>query len=107
MITVAGTWETNRQVTNAVTDMLELGYGEERLESLSDRLSRLGKADVGKLAQETIRPNGVFCIVVGDREAIEPDRQEPRLGPVFEIDEVVTCKGVSRRRREHPKVSVS
>ena len=29
MITVAGTWETNRQVTNAVTDMLELGMDME------------------------------------------------------------------------------
>ncbi len=84
---MAGTLETNRQVMNAITDMFEFGLADGHFDSLSSRLAELTAAGVARVARETVQSNRVYWVVVGDREAIEPELHRVGLGPVFEIDE--------------------
>jgi hypothetical protein len=72
---------------NAITDMFEFGLADGHFDSLSSRLAELTAAGVARVARETVQSNRVYWVVVGDREAIEPELHRVGLGPVFEIDE--------------------
>jgi zinc protease len=85
-LTLPGSWETNSAVLGSINQIVRFGYGDDYFKTFADRIRALGLADLNGAARNTLRPDHVIWIVVGDKEQIMPGLQELGFGPVQEID---------------------
>ncbi len=97
-----GTWETNRQLMNAITDQVEYGWSAEHFHTLSDRLARVTSTDVDRVARTVLDPARMVWVVVGDLEVVGPQLEEAGLGPVFQIDGLGQVDGAHASHRSEP-----
>ncbi len=86
-LSLPGSWETNRDLLNAITELIEFDLPDDHFRTLSDRLRSLTLDEVNAAAGDTFRPESIVWVVVGDMSVIEPGLRAFAGGnPVFQID---------------------
>lgn len=82
----AGRWETLGSVEGALGEIVRFGLDDDHPTTYAEAVLALELADVSTAARETIRPERLIWVVVGDREKIEPAIRELGVGEIRFID---------------------
>jgi zinc protease len=85
-LTLPGSWETSGAVLGSINQIVRFGYDDDYFKTYASRIRQLGLADLNGAARNTLHPDRVIWIVVGDKQRIMPGLQELGFGPVQEID---------------------
>jgi zinc protease len=85
-LTLPGSWETANAVAGSITDMVRYGLEDDYYDTYTGRVRSLDLDQVQRAARNTLRPDNVVWVVVGDREKIEQGIRELDIGPMYEID---------------------
>ena len=82
----AGRWETLGALEGALAEIVRFGLDDDHPHTYADEVMALGLDDVSTVADETLRPDRLIWVVVGDREKIESAIRETGLGEIRPID---------------------
>jgi zinc protease len=85
-LTLPGNWETMGAVQGSLEDMVTYGLDDRYFETYAQRIRALTIPDAATAAQETIRPDHLVWVVVGDRAKIEPGIRELNFGEIRFLD---------------------
>jgi zinc protease len=83
--TLAGRWETNREVGAALSDIEIYGLPKDYYATYPDILRNSTDAQINAAAKKFLDPNRIVWLVVGDRAKIEADIKTLNLGDVVEL----------------------
>lgn len=92
-LTLPGSWETNEAVMLSLQEMVEFGLPSDYFDTLEERTRALTLDEVNAAARNTVHPQAMIWVVVGDKAVIEDGLKALGLGPVFEIDADGNVKG--------------
>ncbi|HEY7194870.1 MAG TPA: pitrilysin family protein [Gemmatimonadales bacterium] len=85
-LTLPGNWETMDAVQGSLEQMVTYGLDDRYFDTYAQRIRALTVADAGGAAQETIRPDHLVWVVVGDRAKIEAGIRELNFGEIRFLD---------------------
>jgi zinc protease len=85
-LSLPGQWETIGAVGASVEEIVRFGLPHDYYRTFASRVRELQVADLTTAASETIRPDQLVWVVVGDRAKIEPGIRELNLGPLQFLD---------------------
>jgi len=85
-LTLPGNWETMDAVLGSLEQMVNYGLDDRYFETYAQRVRSLTTADATAAAQETVRPDHLVWVVVGDRAKIEPGIRELGWGEIRFLD---------------------
>ncbi|HEU5185357.1 MAG TPA: pitrilysin family protein [Gemmatimonadaceae bacterium] len=85
-LSLPGRWETNNAVGNSIEEIVRFDLPHDYYRTFASNVRALKVADVTSAATETIQPDKLIWVVVGDRAKIEAGIRELNLGPVQFID---------------------
>jgi len=85
-LTLPGNWETMDAVLGSLEQMVSFGLDDHYFETYAQRVRSLTTADVTAAAQESVRPDHLVWVVVGDRAKIEPGIRELGWGEIRFLD---------------------
>jgi zinc protease len=85
-LTLPGNWETMDAVLGSLEQMVTYGLDDRYFETYAQRVRSLTAADATAAAQETVRPDHLVWVVVGDRAKIEPGIRELGWGEIRFLD---------------------
>ncbi len=85
-LTLPGNWETMGAVQGSLEDMVTYGLDDRYFETYAQRVRGLTIPDAAAAAQETIRPDHLVWVVVGDRSKIEAGIRELNWGDIRFLD---------------------
>ena len=85
-LTLPGNWETMDAVQGSLEQMVTYGLDDHYFETYAQRIRALTIPDAATAAQETIRPDHLVWVVVGDRAKIEPGIRELNFGEIRFLD---------------------
>jgi zinc protease len=85
-LTLPGSWETNSAVLGSIDEIVRFGYPDDYFNTYAGRIRALRLADLNSAAHNTLHPDRMIWVVVGDKAQIMPGLQELGFGPVQEID---------------------
>jgi zinc protease len=85
-LTLPGSWETANAVAGSISNMVRYGLESDYYDTYAGRVRSLDLDQVQSAAQNTLRPDNVVWVVVGDRGEIEQGIRELDIGPLYEID---------------------
>ncbi len=85
-LTLPGTWETMDAVQGSLEQLVTFGLDDHYYETYAQRVRALTVPDAAGAAQETIRPDHLVWVVVGDRAKIEAGIRELNFGEIRFLD---------------------
>jgi len=85
-LTLPGNWETMDAVQGSLEQLVTFGLDDHYYETYAQRVRALTIPDAAGAAQETIRPDHLVWVVVGDRSKIEPGIRELNFGEIRFLD---------------------
>jgi zinc protease len=85
-LTLPGNWETMGAVQGSLEQMVTYGLDDNYFETYAQRVRGLKIPDAAAAAQETIRPDHLVWVVVGDRSKIEAGIRELSFGEIRFLD---------------------
>jgi zinc protease len=85
-LTLPGNWETMDAVAGSIGEIVTFGLDDRYFDGYADRVRAQTLQTVTAAAQETIHPDRLVWVVVGDRAKIEPGVRNLRLGEIRLID---------------------
>jgi zinc protease len=85
-LTLPGNWETMDAVKGSLEQMVTFGLPDDYFETYAQRVRALTIPDAAAAAQETIRPDRLVWVVVGDRSKIEAGIRELNWGEIRFLD---------------------
>jgi zinc protease len=85
-LTLPGNWETMDAVKGSLEQMVTFGLPDDYFETYAQRVRALTIPDATAAAQETIRPDHLVWVVVGDRSKIEAGIRELNWGEIRFLD---------------------
>ncbi|HEV8381388.1 MAG TPA: pitrilysin family protein [Gemmatimonadales bacterium] len=85
-LTLPGTWETMDAVQGSLEQLVTFGLDDHYFETYAQRIRALTIPDAAGAAQETIRPDHLVWVVVGDRSKIEAGIRELNFGEIRFLD---------------------
>ncbi|MFN2571435.1 MAG: M16 family metallopeptidase [Gemmatimonadales bacterium] len=85
-LTLPGNWETMDAVQGSLEQMVTYGLDDNYFETYAQRVRGLKIPDATAAAQETIRPDHLVWVVVGDRAKIEAGIRELNFGEIRFLD---------------------
>jgi len=85
-LTLPGNWETMDAVQGSLEQLVMFGLDDRYFETYAQRIRALTIPDAAAAAQETIRPDHLVWVVVGDRSKIEAGIRELNFGEVRFLD---------------------
>ena len=85
-LTLPGNWETMGAVSGSVQDIVIFGLDDHYYDTYADRVRAQTITSVSAAAKETIHPDNLVWVVVGDRAKIEPGLRGLKLGEIRLID---------------------
>ena len=85
-LTLPGNWETMDAVQGSLEQLVTFGLDDHYYETYAQRVRALTIPDAAGAAQETIRPDHLVWVVVGDRAKIEAGIRELNFGEIRFLD---------------------
>ncbi|MGH7521952.1 MAG: M16 family metallopeptidase [Gemmatimonadales bacterium] len=85
-LTLPGNWETMGAVQGSLEQMVMFGLDDRYFETYAQRVRSLTIPDAAAAAQETVRPDHLVWVVVGDRAKIEAGIRELNWGEIRFLD---------------------
>jgi len=85
-LTLPGNWETMDAVQGSLEQMVTYGLDDRYFDTYAQRVRALTIPDANGAAQETIRPDHLVWVVVGDRAKIEAGIRELNYGDIRFLD---------------------
>jgi zinc protease len=85
-LTLPGNWETMDAVQGSLEQLVTFGLDDHYFETYAQRIRALTIPDAAAAAQETIRPDHLVWVVVGDRAKIEAGIRELNFGEIRFLD---------------------
>src|SRR6266480_2189535 len=85
-LTLPGNWETMDAVERSIEQLVTFGLDDRYYESYAQRVRGLTIPDATAAATETIRPDHLVWVVVGDRAKIEAGIRELNFGEIRFLD---------------------
>jgi zinc protease len=85
-LTLPGNWETMDAVQGSLEQLVTFGLDDHYFETYAQRIRALTIRDAAAAAQETIRPDHLVWVVVGDRSKIEAGIRELNFGEIRFLD---------------------
>jgi zinc protease len=85
-LTLPGNWETMGAVQGSLEQMVMYGLDDNYFETYAQRVRNLTIPDATSAAQETVRPDHLVWVVVGDRSKIEAGIRELGWGDIRFLD---------------------
>src|SRR5437667_2340345 len=85
-LTLPGNWETMDAVQGSLEQLVTYGLDDHYYETYAQRVRELTIPDAAGAAQETIRPDHLVWVVVGDRSKIEAGIREVNFGEIRFLD---------------------
>jgi len=85
-LTLPGNWETMNAVQASLEQLVTFGLDDHYYETYAQRVRALTIPDAAGAAQETIRPDHLVWVVVGDRAKIEAGIRELNFGEIRFLD---------------------
>jgi zinc protease len=85
-LTLPGNWETMQSVKQSLEQMVTFGLPDDYFETYAQRVRSLTIPDATAAAQETVRPDHLVWVVVGDRSKIEAGIRELGWGEIRFLD---------------------
>ena len=85
-LTLPGNWETMDAVQGSLEQLVTFGLDDHYYETYAQRVRALTIPDAAGAAQETIRPDHLVWVVVGDRSKIEAGIRELNFGEIRFLD---------------------
>jgi zinc protease len=85
-LTLPGNWETMGAVLGSLVDIAVFGLDDRYFDTYAQRVRSLTIQDATTAAQETIRPDHLVWVVVGDRSKIETGIRELNFGEIRFLD---------------------
>ena len=85
-LTLPGNWETMDAVQGSLEQLVTFGLDDRYYETYAERVRGLKVPDAAAAAQETIRPDHLVWVIVGDRSKIEAGIRELNFGEIRFLD---------------------
>jgi len=85
-LTLAGRWETANAVADSLTEMVRFGLPDDFWNTYPDRVRALSDRQISAAAADTVRPDGMVWVVVGDRARIEEGVRALGYGDIVLMD---------------------
>ncbi len=85
-LTLPGNWETMDAVQGSLEQLVTFGLDDHYYETYAQRVRALTIPDAAGAAEETIRPDHLVWVVVGDRSKIEAGIRELNFGEIRFLD---------------------
>jgi zinc protease len=85
-LTLPGQWETGDAVLGSIQQIVEFGLPDDYFATYAGAVRGIGLREVNRAAANTLRPDNVVWVVIGDKAAIEPAIRALGYGQVHEID---------------------
>jgi zinc protease len=85
-LTLPGNWETMDAVQGSLEQLVTFGLDDHYFETYARRIRALTIPDAAGAAQETIRPDHLVWVIVGDRSKIEAGIRELNFGEMRFLD---------------------
>ena len=85
-LTLPGNWETMDAVQGSLEQLVTFGLDDHYYETYAERVRGLKVPDAMAAAQETIRPDHLVWVIVGDRSKIEAGIRELNFGEIRFLD---------------------
>jgi zinc protease len=85
-LSLPGQWETIGAVGASVEEIVRFDLPHDYYSTFASKVRELQVADLTSAASETIHPDQLVWVVVGDRAKIEPGIRQLNLGPLQFID---------------------
>jgi zinc protease len=85
-LTLAGRWETANAVADSLSEMVRFGLPDDFWNTYPDRVRALSDRQISAAAADTVRPDGMVWVVVGDRARIEEGIRALGYGDIVLMD---------------------
>jgi zinc protease len=85
-LSLPGRWETARAVAGALSEQIRFGLPDDYWDGYADKVNAVTLDEVAAAARQTVKPEQLTWIVVGDRALIESDIEKLGLGAIERID---------------------
>ncbi|MEO7985478.1 MAG: pitrilysin family protein [Gemmatimonadales bacterium] len=85
-LTLPGTWETMGALAGSIGDIVTFGLDDRYFDTYAERIRAQTPASVTAAAVETVEPDHLVWIIVGDRAKIEAPLRELGLGDLHILD---------------------
>jgi zinc protease len=85
-LTLPGRWETNAAVMGDIVEMVRFSYPENYWEEYESKVRSITLDDVSAQANQSLRPENMVWVIVGDRAKIEAGIRDLKLGEVHYLD---------------------
>ncbi|HJR66991.1 MAG TPA: pitrilysin family protein [Gemmatimonadaceae bacterium] len=85
-LSLPGQWETIGALGGSVEEIVRFDLPHDYYTTFASKVRELQVADLSTAAKETIQPDKLVWVVVGDRAKIEPGIRELNLGPLQFLD---------------------
>jgi zinc protease len=85
-LTLAGRWETADAVADSLAEMVRFGLPDDYWNTYPDMVRGLSDGQISAAAADTLKPDGMVWVVVGDRAKIEPGIRELGYGDIILMD---------------------
>ncbi len=86
ILQLPGGWETNGSVINALEEQVKYNRGENYWPGYANKIRNLTLQDIHNAAGKVVKPSNLAWIIVGDRNKIEKDIRDLKLGEVHLLD---------------------
>ena len=84
-LALPGIWETNGAVGGSLAEMVRFGLADDYFDTYADNVRNLNLKDVQTAANETLKPNNLVWLIVGDKSEYEEKLKSAGI-EVHEID---------------------
>jgi zinc protease len=85
-LSLPGRWETNRALLSAQSQIVSFGLPEDYWDVYAERINRLTLEQVRTAAVDTLDPDRLTWVVIGDRALVEPALRELGVGEIRLLD---------------------
>ncbi len=85
-LTLPGRWETNRAVTQSLSQMVQFGLPADYFDTYAAKVRALQLPAVAATAKKLVQKSGIVFVIVGDRAKIEEGVRSLNLGTVQILD---------------------
>ena len=86
ILTLPGRWETARSVGSSIATLITYGLDERYWDTYVDKLNNIDLKQVNQAASEHLNAEKMLWLVVGDRNKIEDDILNAKIGKLVIID---------------------
>lgn len=86
VLSLPGRWETNAAVLGAMGEMVGFSLPDDYWNTYAQNLNALTLDEVSAAARETLEPDSLVWVVVGDRQQVEPELRALGVGEIRHID---------------------